>query len=67
MTANDKCERRRLAECGTFKIDMCDCGTVHLTIGCLTLRFEPSAYGELATAIDESLRRLQRPDKPVIQ
>lgn len=61
------CERHRLAECGIFKIDACDCGIVHLTIGCLTLRLEPSAYGELANAIDESLRKLQVHDKPVIQ
>ncbi len=62
-----RCERRRLAECGTFKIEACDCGIVHLTIGCLTLRIEPSAYGELAFAIDESLRKLKGLDKPLIQ
>jgi hypothetical protein len=63
----DGCERRRLAERGTFKIELCDCGTVHLIIGCLTLRLEPSAYDELATAIDESLRKLQLSDKRLIQ
>ena len=61
------CEKRRLAECGTFKIDACDCGIVHLTIGCLTLRLEPAAYGELANAIDESLRKLNHFEKRVIQ
>ena len=61
------CERHRLAEYGTFKIDACDCGIVHLTIGCLTLRFEPSAYDELANAIDESLRKLGRFERRMIQ
>ena len=56
-----------MAEYGTFKIDACDCGIVHLTIGCLTLRFEPSAYDELASAIDESLRKLGRFERRMIQ
>jgi hypothetical protein len=66
MPVSGKCARHRIAERGTFSIEVCDCGIVHLTIGCLTLRLDPPAYCELADAIGESLHKLQAADKPVI-
>ncbi len=67
MASSEKCERRRLAEHGTFYIDLCNCGVVHLTIGCLTLRLDPSAYRELASSVQESLCWLDLGDKPTMQ
>jgi hypothetical protein len=66
MASKDHCERRKLAVCGSVKIEMCDCGVVHLTIGCLTLRFDPSAYRELANTVSESIDNLSVPDRPVL-
>jgi hypothetical protein len=63
----ERCERRRLAERGSFNVDECDCGAIHLTLGCLTLRLDPSAYGELVEAIAESLESLQPQKKPALQ
>jgi hypothetical protein len=62
-----RCERRRLAERGAFNVDECDCGAIHLTIGCLTLRLDPAAYGELVEAIADSLQNLHPRNKPIIQ
>jgi hypothetical protein len=65
--ANEKnCKRKRIAESGTFHVDLCKCGVVHLTIGCLTLRLDPSAYRELAVAIHESLLNLESLDGPTM-
>jgi len=50
-----KCEKRMLAAHGPFKVQMCDCGAVHLTAGFVTLRLEPSAYRELAAVVNEGL------------
>jgi hypothetical protein len=63
----DRCERRRIAERGTFNIEECDCGAIHLTLGCLTLRLDPAAYGELVEAIGESLNHLQHRKRPILQ
>lgn len=66
-TANEKnCKRRRIAESGSFHIELCKCGVVHLTIGCLTLRLDPNAYRELAIAIHKSLPNLETHDAPTI-
>jgi hypothetical protein len=66
MANKENCERRRLAECGTVKIEMCDCGVVHLIVGCLTLRFDPLAYRELARTISESINHLSAAERPVL-
>jgi hypothetical protein len=65
MPGGDKCVRRRLAERGTFHVEMCDCGVIQMTIGCLTLRLDPRAYSELAEAVHESLSKLQTGIRPL--
>lgn len=59
MASNGKCERQRLAEHGSFTVELCDCGAVHLAIGFVTLRLDPRAYRELARTVDEGLRAIQ--------
>jgi hypothetical protein len=66
MANEAKCKRRKLAERGTFNVELCDCGAVHLTVGFLTLRLDPRAYRELAGAIDEGLRAMEVRDQPTI-
>lgn len=66
MANRESCERRRLAQGGTVKIEMCDCGVVHLIIGCMTLRFDPLAFRELAKTVNESMNHLSVIDKPVL-
>ena len=57
MDSLDKklCRRRRLAQRGSFTVDECECGAIHLTIGYVTIRLERCAYHEMASAVFEAL------------
>ncbi len=66
MADDRKCKRRRLAERGSFIVELCDCDAVHLTVGFLTLRLEPRAYRELAGALEEALRAISVPEQQII-
>ena len=66
MKDDTACRRRRLASRGSFSVDECDCGAVHLTIGYVTLRLDPCAYREVVAMMDDALRRLPLPDRPTI-
>lgn len=52
------CSKQRLAQRGSFAVDSCDCGALHLTIGYITLRLEPRACIELTGALCEALDQL---------
>jgi hypothetical protein len=62
------CNRIRLAGNGTFNVDLCRCGTVHLTIGFTTLRLDRDAYREIVSLLDESVHAIdaQTLDKPTV-
>jgi hypothetical protein len=51
MKSTDRCRKTRLAECGTFRLELCDCGVVSLIAGFVTIRLEKAAFSELASAI----------------
>ena len=50
--------RHLLAHNPACTVELCGCGTVHLTIGPITLRLQPSALDDLGHAIDDARRRL---------
>lgn len=52
------CERSPLAACSFGLVEVCSCGSVHLTLGALTLRLQPDALPELARALGEASREL---------
>ena len=66
MKDDTACRRRRLASRGSFSVDECDCGAVHLTVGYVTLRLDPCAYREVVAVMDDALRRLPAPHPPTI-
>jgi hypothetical protein len=66
MTKRKNCRRNRLAERASFSVDECECGAVHLTIGFVTMRFDPCAYREMAAAVIEALPRLPIHTGPTI-
>ena len=66
MPKRSDCHRHRLAERGSFSVDECDCGALHLTIGYVTLRLDPRAFREMARAILEALDRLPIHQRPTI-
>jgi len=61
MEQDDKCSRRRLGGKAPFRVECCDCGAIHLTIGFATLRLDSVAFRELASAIAEAVRNLGEP------
>jgi len=66
MNEDIPCRRRRLAERASFSVDECDCGAIHLTIGYITLRLDPSAYREVAALMSEALEHLNLPHRLTI-
>jgi hypothetical protein len=54
----DTTARVTLARRGPFRVEQCPCGTLHLTMGVLTVRLEPLACTELASAMLEAVERL---------
>jgi len=50
--------RAVLARRGAFSVEQCRCGTLHLTLGVLTVRLDPLACAELASTVLEAIERL---------
>jgi hypothetical protein len=49
-----ECRRLPLARGEFARVDLCDCGGVHLTIGAVTLRLSPLALASLAEVITDA-------------
>ena len=62
MKTTKPCQKTRLAECGAFSVDLCDCGVVNLVVGFVTLRLEKSALAELDIALRRGLDALSHRD-----
>ncbi len=54
--------RCMLAQRGPFRVDQCGCGTVHLTIGAVSIRLLPLACAELAMTLLKALEQLHPTD-----
>ncbi|AFL86651.1 hypothetical protein Terro_0302 [Terriglobus roseus DSM 18391] len=39
-------------------VSMCSCGTIHLTVGGITIRLEPEAFGEMVRMCQDAADRL---------
>ncbi len=55
------CQRSLLASGSTCRIEQCACGTLHVTLGPLTLRLEPEAAADVAETLRAGLRSLAPP------
>jgi len=53
-----QCHREQLAAGDFASVELCDCGSLHLTIGAVTLRLSPACLSELAAVIDAASREL---------
>ena len=53
-----QCMRRVLATSDFAAVEQCSCGSVHVTIGAVTLRLQVSAIAPLAAALSEAARTL---------
>jgi hypothetical protein len=50
------CTRRTIAAGDYALVEQCSCGSVHLTIGAVTLRLADSALPSLAATLNEAAR-----------
>ena len=48
------CKKTTLSSHGSFSVERCSCGTIHLHIGALTLRIEGRSLDQLALTLDEA-------------
>ena len=58
------CTRRTLATSPGCKVEACDCGTLHLTLGPLTLRLERDAVQDLQGTLASALQRMDAREHP---
>jgi hypothetical protein len=58
MKDSGRCTRKLLASTPICMVEECDCGTVHLTVGALTLRLEREALRDLQGALASALANL---------
>lgn len=54
------CRRTILAQGGVCQVEECGCGTLHVSLGTLTLRLAPEVIGDVAQTLEASLRALAR-------
>jgi hypothetical protein len=55
------CSRRLLAASDCTLVEQCSCGSVHVTIGAITLRLASGAFFELASTLGDAVRALSHP------
>ena len=58
MTTTPPCQPRTLARDGNLRIDLCQCGQVHLTIGALTVRLDRDHFSRLCDTVLAAAARL---------
>ena len=57
MTSTD-CHRRTLAASDFMLVEQCSCGSVHVTIGAVTLRLASNAIAAIAATLGDAARSL---------
>jgi hypothetical protein len=53
-----ECHRQELSRSGFARVELCSCGSVHLTVGAVTLRLCPTALSGLASVMEDAVREL---------
>jgi hypothetical protein len=52
------CSTYNISAIGPFRVDLCDCGLIHLHLGPAMVRLEPSALKHLQEALELAQTRL---------
>jgi hypothetical protein len=55
---NDPCTHHALAAGQCCRVDRCDHGTVHVTLGAMTLRLSPAQLADLAATLELAASRI---------
>lgn len=64
---SQECTRRTLAANDYMLVEQCTCGSVHITIGAVTLRLASSAIPSLAATLGDAARALVLRDAFALQ
>jgi hypothetical protein len=65
QNGEDTMHRRPLAQGQHSAVELCTCGTVHVTIGPLTFRIPPEVYDSLCDTLVQGLVALKLEGQPV--
>jgi hypothetical protein len=57
MIQSAGCARRPLAGSEQCLVEECGCGSIHLTLGALTLRLAPATAADLSQTLAEAMQR----------
>ena len=58
MRRDDPCTHHALAAGQCCRVDRCNHGTVHLTLGAMTLRLSPEQLADLAATLEVAAQRI---------
>ncbi len=58
---NERHRPHPLAQSGPCTIEACDCGVLHVTVGMLTMRLQPTTARALAEALGHALAITENP------
>ena len=58
MRRDEPCTHHPLAAGQCCRVDRCDHGTVHLTLGAMTLRLSPEQLADLAATLEVAAQRI---------
>ncbi len=61
----EECLVQLLAEHGPVRVARCGCGTVHLSLGALTVRLPELAYQQVVRALLDARQRMAWENAPV--
>lgn len=53
------CHRRLLAHGESCRVEQCSCGTLHVSVGALTLRLEPAVVADTSITLERALLALE--------
>ena len=58
MRREEPCTHHALAAGDCCRVDRCDHGTVHVTLGAMTLRLSPEQLADLAATLERAAQRI---------
>jgi hypothetical protein len=58
---SNRCERAVVAEGPGARIERCNCGAVHLSLGPVTVRLDPESFESFAVTVAYASARMARP------
>jgi len=68
-TPSDECRTTKLVRFGSYRVDRCSCGAIHVAAGPVTLHMDEGAFRQFAETLaagSEQLELLRKPHLSVV-